>query len=184
MGSGASNHVTIDAHNLTTKTNYKGKDKFVVGNGSKLLISHIGSSVIASHNLQKPLYLNNILHVPSITKNLLSISQFTHDNNVIIEFYSNCCLVKDKNSKAILIRTPPRTDETWNQDKSQRPLDLVLGGNHDPLLITKQKPQYNEDTTINYGLLIDKSKGECHEKFDKFEVLQELKGIWVTFSKV
>ena len=104
MDNGASNYVTTEAHNLTTKAYYKRLDKLVVGNGSKLLISHIGSSAIASHNLSKPLYLNNILHVPSITKNLLSISQFTHDNDVVIELYSNCCLVKDKNSKAILLK--------------------------------------------------------------------------------
>lgn len=103
MDSGATNHVTPDAHNLTTKSDYKGKDKLVVGNGSKLPISHIGSSVISSNHVQRPLYLKNILHVPHITKNLLSISQFTHDNNVIIEFSSNCCFVKDKISKTILL---------------------------------------------------------------------------------
>ena len=48
-------------------------------------------------------FLKNILHVPDITKNLLSISQFTHDNNVVIEFYSTCCLVKDKNTRVTLL---------------------------------------------------------------------------------
>ena len=89
MDSGATNHVTADAQNLLTKADYKGKDKLTVGNGSKLTISHIGSSVISHCHTRKPLYLNNILHVPNITKNLLSISQFTHDNNVVIEFHSN-----------------------------------------------------------------------------------------------
>ena len=31
-----------------------------------------------------------------------------------------------------------------------------LNGNYDSLLITKQEPLYKEDTTINYGILIDK----------------------------
>ena len=43
-------------------------------------------------------------------------------------------------------------------------LDSFLGGKHDPLLIKKQEPQYKKDATINYALLIDKSKGERHEK--------------------
>ena len=74
MDSDASNHVPAHAHNLSTKSDYKGKDRLVIGNGSKLPISHIGSSVNASHNFQKPIYLNNILYVPSITKILLNIS--------------------------------------------------------------------------------------------------------------
>ena len=56
-------------------------------------------------------------------------------------------------------------------------LDSILGENHDPLLIKKQEPWSKDDSTTNYGLLIDKSKGERHEKSDKFEVLQELKRI-------
>ena len=62
-------------------------------------------------------------------------------------------------------------------------LDLILGENRDPLLITKKEHLYNVDATINYRLLIDKSKGERHKKSDKFEVLQELKRIWVNFYK-
>ena len=50
-------------------------------------------------------------------------------------------------------------------------LDLVLSGNLDPLLIWKQEPQYKEDDTVNYGILLDKSKDESHRKSDKFEVL-------------
>ena len=102
MDSGALNHVTADAHNLSIKAYYTGKEKLIVDNGSKLSISHIRSSVITSHDFQRPLYLN-ILHVPNITKNLLSISQFTHDNNVVIEFDSNCGLVKDKPLKITLL---------------------------------------------------------------------------------
>ena len=56
-------------------------------------------------------------------------------------------------------------------------LDSVLGENLDLLLIKKQEPRYKEDATTNYGLMIDKSKGERHEKSSKFEVLQELKRI-------
>ena len=47
-----------------------------------------------------------------------------------------------------------------------------------------QEPWYIVNVAINYGIMIDKSKSECHGKFDKFKILQELKRIWVNFSKV
>lgn len=46
----------------------------------------------------------NVLHVPDITKNLVSISQFLKDNNVVIEFYATYCLVKDLSSRKVLLR--------------------------------------------------------------------------------
>lgn len=33
--------------------------------------------------------LDSLMHVPNITKNLISVSKFAHDNNVFFEFYSN-----------------------------------------------------------------------------------------------
>jgi hypothetical protein len=72
-----------------------------MGNGSGLSISHVGSSYIGTIN--KPIYLNNILHVPDITKNLLSISQLNHDNVVTVEFTPHC-FVKDQATQQILLR--------------------------------------------------------------------------------
>ena len=96
VDSGATNHVTANLQNLTLQQDYKGKGKLTIGNGSQLPISHIGDVLLHSSHSQKPLVLHNTLHVPKITKNLLSISQFTKDNDVVIEFFSDCCLIKDK----------------------------------------------------------------------------------------
>ena len=103
VDSGATNHVTSDLQNLSIQQDYKGKGKLTVGNGSQLNISHIGDIFLHSSSSQKPLILHNTLHVPDITKNLISISQFTKDNNVVIEFFSDCCLVKDKATKITLL---------------------------------------------------------------------------------
>ncbi|KAL5803075.1 hypothetical protein ACOSQ4_031380 [Xanthoceras sorbifolium] len=54
------------------------------------------------------LHLKNILHVPSITKNLLSISKLTKDNNAFAEFHDNGCMVKDKRTRRILLQGPLR----------------------------------------------------------------------------
>lgn len=45
-----------------------------------------------------------MLYVPDITKNLLSISKLTHDNNIIIEFDVDCCFVKDKMTRKAHLR--------------------------------------------------------------------------------
>ena len=103
LDSGATNHVTSQLDNLSIKSNYKGKAKLAVGNGSLLTISHIGDSVLHVPSSHSHLKLNNILHVPSITKNLLSISQFTRENHVVIEFNCDACLIKDRRDGRVLM---------------------------------------------------------------------------------
>ncbi|KAH9703865.1 hypothetical protein KPL70_011249 [Citrus sinensis] len=51
-----------------------------------------------------PIYLNHVLHVPTITKNLISVSRLLADNNVFIEFHNHVCFVKDKNSRITLLK--------------------------------------------------------------------------------
>ncbi|CAI8608406.1 unnamed protein product [Vicia faba] len=51
----------------------------------------------------KSLNLHDVLYMPSITKNLLSVSKLAVDNNILVEFDANYCFVKDKlTGKAIL----------------------------------------------------------------------------------
>ena len=45
MDSGATNHVTAELSNLSIQNGYKGNEKLSVGNGSQLVISHIGSTL-------------------------------------------------------------------------------------------------------------------------------------------
>lgn len=65
--------------NLFLQT-YTVNDGLVVGNCMKIHISHICSSILPTYS--HPIHLNNIFHVPQISKNLLSISKITRDNNV------------------------------------------------------------------------------------------------------
>ena len=89
---------------MACKDDYNGKKKLVIGNGSKLHISHIGNSKFLSNHSDKSLHLNNILHVPHITKNLVSISKFTVDNSISVEFTPSCCYVKDLITGATLLK--------------------------------------------------------------------------------
>jgi len=50
------------------------------------------------------LNLCNVLYVPEITKNLLSVSKLTTNNNALVEFDANYCYVKDKLTGKILLK--------------------------------------------------------------------------------
>jgi hypothetical protein len=64
---------------------YVGNDQIHAANGSGMDITHIGNTIIpaSTHNL----VLNNVLHVPSTHKNLISVHRFTLDNDTFIEFH-------------------------------------------------------------------------------------------------
>ena len=76
---GATHHVTAEGQSMTTKTEYSGNGMLVLGDGSQLLISHISHMNLPT---SRSLKLKNILLVPAITKNLISISKFTLENDV------------------------------------------------------------------------------------------------------
>lgn len=78
MDSGASNHITHDATNLNEITNPYGKSDIFVDNGEKLQVCNTGVSSLPWKN--ESLKLNQVLHAPKFTKNLLSVSQVTCDN--------------------------------------------------------------------------------------------------------
>ena len=50
------------------------------------------------------LLLNHVLHVPNITKNLLSISQLLTDDNVIVEFVATFCFIKARTTGTLLLK--------------------------------------------------------------------------------
>ena len=95
IDSGATNHVTKEASIFSSYSVYHGFDKLHVGNGMGLHIKHVGCTILNTHAATS-IYLNNILHVPTITKNLLSVSKLLADNDVVVEFYKTSCFVKDK----------------------------------------------------------------------------------------
>ncbi|KAG8472493.1 hypothetical protein CXB51_034175 [Gossypium anomalum] len=80
-------------NNLSTASPYTGMDRVSMGNGASVSIAHIGSSSMMSGS--RLLHLKNILHVPTVCKNLLSVGQFAKDNSVYFEFHPYMCFVKD-----------------------------------------------------------------------------------------
>ncbi|KAL5766747.1 hypothetical protein ACOSP7_017364 [Xanthoceras sorbifolium] len=106
VDSGATNHITSDINNLSLNSSaYRDSESLAIGSGQTLPISHIGKSYFHSLVSSYPkIILNNVLFVPRITKNLLSISRFIKDNNITVEFTGHCCFVKDKPSRQVLLQ--------------------------------------------------------------------------------
>ncbi|KAF3671354.1 hypothetical protein T459_28432 [Capsicum annuum] len=98
VDSGASNHMTNNSGNLIDLKNYNGPDKIIVGNGSKLDITHIGNTT------KSGLKLKEVLVVPKITKNLLSVHNIAKDNSCTLEFDESDFFVKDKKTRTLLAK--------------------------------------------------------------------------------
>jgi hypothetical protein len=70
MDSGASSHMASD-HGILSSLRPSSSHKIIVGNGASLPVTHIGSYTLPFH--PKNIYLRNILVVPHIIKNLISV---------------------------------------------------------------------------------------------------------------
>jgi len=80
--------VTHDSNIFSSKTPYIGFEVVQLGNGIGKNIRHISSAKFTNPNTMTTLHLHNLLHVPFINKNLMSVSQFAKDNIVYFEFFS------------------------------------------------------------------------------------------------
>lgn len=72
LDSGASNYIVTELGKMSLKGKYSTAKHTVVGNGSKLPITGIGTLHIKT--LTRNLLLNDVLIVPLIKRNLLSMS--------------------------------------------------------------------------------------------------------------
>lgn len=98
LDTGASAHMTPDANQLDNILNYSGSDHVTVGNGAHLPISHIGSLSIS-----QDLKLRNVLVVPGLTKNLLSIGQLTRDFPVTVTFTESQFCIQNRDIGQLLV---------------------------------------------------------------------------------
>lgn len=80
---------------------YHGGDTVQVGNGAGLQILHLGSCSLNTD--ARPLALNNVLHVPDISKHLLSVYKLSRDNNVFFEFHPWYYFIKDRATRKLLL---------------------------------------------------------------------------------
>ena len=102
LDSAVSHNITGDLSNLSIHSEYDGTGEVILGDGSGLAVSHIGS--LALHSPHRTFTLRDTLCVPNLCKNLISVNHLTKQNNVFVEFHPFYFLVKDKISGAILLK--------------------------------------------------------------------------------
>jgi hypothetical protein len=80
---------------------YDCSDQVHTTSGSGMPISHIGQSTV--HTQNRDLFLKDVLHVLSASKNSLSVHKFTYDNNAFFEIHPWYFLLKDRDTRKPLL---------------------------------------------------------------------------------
>lgn len=103
LDSGANNHVTSTLENLTLDQQpYPKNDQVRVGNGGGFLINNTSSSLLST--LNSTFLLQNIIHCPHASLNLLSIQCFCQDNSCYFVLTTFSFVVKDIQTKETLLQ--------------------------------------------------------------------------------
>ncbi|KAK9049437.1 hypothetical protein SSX86_031595 [Deinandra increscens subsp. villosa] len=97
VDSGASDHMTGMKTNMTNLKLKTGHNRVTFGNGESLPVTHKGNLTLTNN-----LHLNDVLVVPNINKNLLSVSMLTKSNNVDVLFSYPMFHIQDRMTKEIV----------------------------------------------------------------------------------
>ncbi|KAI0501901.1 hypothetical protein KFK09_016846 [Dendrobium nobile] len=104
LDSGASAHMTNKSDQLIQGSAYQGNDQVMVGDGRTVPIAHSGLGLLPTPD--RKLLLSNLLHIPAISHNLLSISKLVSTNNISITFTPNGFTLKDLQTNQHLLSGP------------------------------------------------------------------------------
>ncbi|XP_016192001.1 uncharacterized protein LOC107632877 [Arachis ipaensis] len=103
--SGASHHLTPDPSNLLSSfASNTDANQVFVGNGTGIAIKNSGSFILYDKYTNISFCLKNLLHVPQITQNLLSVSRFAAENGVFFEFWLDFCVIRDQATRNFLLQ--------------------------------------------------------------------------------
>ncbi|GKF12360.1 ribonuclease H-like domain-containing protein, partial [Tanacetum coccineum] len=127
MDTGASSHLAENIGMLTSFSNPSLYKSVFVGNGQPIPVTHTGHSLL--HTPHKPLHLHHVLVTPNIIKNLISVRQFTRDNNVSVDFDAYGFSVKDYQTRRLLLRC----DSTGDLYPILVDTESKLGSDGDPV---------------------------------------------------
>ncbi|CAJ2637463.1 unnamed protein product [Trifolium pratense] len=98
IDSGCTNHMTYD-RDLFKELNKTSISKVRIGNGEQIVVEGIGTISIKTHAGMKQ--ISNVLYVPEINQNLLSVAQLLEKNYKVI-FEHKSCVIKDQNNKEVI----------------------------------------------------------------------------------
>ncbi|GMI87432.1 hypothetical protein HRI_002412500 [Hibiscus trionum] len=103
--SGATHHVTHSKSLLHSALPYVGHGRVHLGDNTTVSIANIGNAAQPALPISScDLVLNKVLHVPQISRNLLSVSRCAADNDIFFEFHSTECFVKDEKTGKVLLK--------------------------------------------------------------------------------
>ena len=77
--------MTTDLAALILHAPYTASDNMIIGDGLGLSVANIGSFSLTS--LSIPLFFSNVLHVPAMSKNLISVLDLYVDNPINVLFF-------------------------------------------------------------------------------------------------
>ncbi|KAI3694071.1 hypothetical protein L1987_77030 [Smallanthus sonchifolius] len=97
--SGATTHMLASTHGLNNSKSHNGSLRVTFGNGKSSPVTHIGNTT-----LNKSITLQNVLVVPNLTKNLLSISRLTNDSPVDVLFSNDFFQIQDRKTAEVLAK--------------------------------------------------------------------------------
>ena len=106
VDSGPPHHGTANLQNLSLHSNYDGSEDVMLGDGKNLAVTHSGSTSLPYHF--RPLYLNNVLCVPIMQKNLVFVYQLCLANYLTVEFSPFSFAVKDYYTGELLVAGKPK----------------------------------------------------------------------------
>ena len=108
LDSGATHHLTTDLNNLSVHQPYNGGEEVTIADGSGLAISHTGSALLPTPS--RSFALNQVLYVPNLHKNLVSVYRLCNSNQVSVEFFPAHFQVKDLSTGARLLQGKTRNE--------------------------------------------------------------------------
>lgn len=102
LDTGANAHITSKLQNIINPKEYTGNEQVGGVGNTGLHISHFGFSTINTDSCKSS--VNDILHCPSASTNLISVHRFTSDNHCYILIFPNCFVVKDLKTRKMLFQ--------------------------------------------------------------------------------
>lgn len=93
IDSGATDHMTHASNFFHTYTPCSSTRKISIADGTTATVAGVGDIIITPR-----LVLKNVLHVPKLTTNLVSIQKLTRDLNCHVTFYPSYCDFQDQGS--------------------------------------------------------------------------------------
>ncbi|CAM8883292.1 unnamed protein product [Rhodiola kirilowii] len=91
IDSGATDHITPHAHLLTDLVSLQVPYSVIMPDGSRVMVSHTGSCLLSDG-----IKLSNVLLVPNIRYNLMSVAKLVEDAKFVVHFNEKGCCIQDQ----------------------------------------------------------------------------------------